>query len=182
MHPTCTDQSACIPRLNKEPHYVLLSPFFQIKCSSHPTSSSFYFNCSSIYQLPVSALRIKMPPLRAGRAILRDLVLCSVRSFLSSTPCYSSLSIQSVFDIIARGIGKRVATRGQLGCVFYELIDNGKIPQLKSIRDQAARIKRKTKRDGRRRWRKMCENERLEGDILTLNLALENAGVPKSVM
>lgn len=120
--------------------------------------------------------------MRAGRAILRDLVLCSVKSFLSSTPCYSSLSIQNIFDIIARDVGRRVATRGQLGCVFYELIDSGKIPQLKGIRDQAAKSKRKIKRDGRRRWRTMCENERLEGDILTLNLALESAGVPKNVM
>lgn len=109
-------------------------------------------------------------------------MLCSVKSFLSSTPCYSSLSIQNIFDIIARDVGGRVATRGQLSCVFYELIDSGKIPQLKGIRDQAAKSKRKTKRDDRRRWRTMCENERLEGDMLTLNLALESAGVPKSVM
>lgn len=119
---------------------------------------------------------------RVDRAILKEVVLGYVRNFLSSTPYYVSLSIQQILGIIARGINNRLATRGQVSEVFYELIDSGNVPELKGIRDQEARGKRKTKRESRKRWMKVCGKERLEGDILTLNLALENAGMSKNVL
>lgn len=119
---------------------------------------------------------------RVDRAILKEVVLGYVRNFLSSTPYYVSLSIQQILGIIARGINNRLATRGQVSEVFYELIDSGNVPELKGIRDQEARGKRKTRRESRKRWRKVCGKERLEGDILTLNLALENAGMSKNVL
>lgn len=119
---------------------------------------------------------------RVDRAILKEVVLGYVRNFLSSTPYYVSLSIQQILGIIARGINNRLATRGQVSGVFYELIDSGNVPELKGIRDQEARGKRKTRRESRKRWRTVCGKERLEGDILTLNLALENAGMSKNVL
>lgn len=123
-----------------------------------------------------------MSDLKVNRATAKDIVLCNVKRFLSSTPSYPSLSIQKIFDIVARGITQRIATRCQVGSIFYELIDSGKVPQLKGIRDQAVRGKRKTKRESKKRWRKMCEKGRPERNILTLNLTIENPGMPRNIM
>lgn len=101
------------------------------------------------------------PPPKPPLFPLKASVLNSVTRFLASTPSYPLLPIQDIFKAISTDINQRrkvAISRGQLGNVFYELVDAGKIPELKDIRlrDRATRGRgrgklRKERRERRRR-------------------------------